>query len=94
MDERKRRMKENQNQGRWGEIYGDAQLIIQGYETEPHKTPDRRIVKRNIWGNIVDDRLIDYKTGNAQLSEDQEKCGAEEYRVWLPPFFRQFPPPF
>lgn len=94
MDERERRMKENRNQGRWGELYGDDQFIIQGYEIEKHKTPDRRVVKRDIWGNIVEDKLIDYKTGDAKLSEDQEECGAEKYEVWVPPFLRKFKPPF
>ncbi len=94
MDERERRIRENRNQGRWGELYGDDQLIIQGYEIEKHRTPDRRAVRRDVWGNIVEDRLIDYKTGDAELSEDQEECGAEEYRVWVPPFSRKFKPPF
>jgi hypothetical protein len=94
MDERRRRLKENQNQGRWGELFGDDQLIIQGYEIEKRKTPDRHVIKRDILGNIVDDRLIDYKTGDAELSEDQEECGAEEYRVDLPQFLRKFTPPF
>ena len=94
MDKRRQRFEENQNQGDWGELYGDDQVIIEGYEIERRRTPDRHIVKRDIFGNIVDERLIDYKTGDAELSEKQKECGAEPYRVWVPPFLRKFKPPF
>lgn len=95
MNERRRRLRdENINQGGWGELYGDDQLIIQGYEIEKTgRGSDRRIVKRDIWGNIVEDKLIDYKTGDAELSELQEESGAEELRVGVPPFSRKFKPP-
>ena len=95
MDRRRRRLEENKNQGHWGELYGDDQLIIQGYEIEETgKGSDRHIVKRDIFGNILEDKLIDYKTGDAELSEYQEECEAEEYRVDVPPFLRKFRPPF
>jgi len=88
-------MKENRNQGRWGELIGHDQLVIQGYEIKKTgKGSDARIVKMDINGDIVEEKLIDYKTGDAELSEYQEECGAEEYRVELPPFLRRFTPPF
>jgi hypothetical protein len=95
MDKRGQRFEENKNQGRWGELYGDDQLIINGYEVEETgKGSDRRVVKRDLFGNIIEEKLIDYKTGDAELSEKQKEDGAEAYRVWVPPFSRKFKPPF
>jgi len=95
MNRKGHRLNENKNQGRWGELYGDDQLKIKGYEIEETNGigSDRRIVKKDIWGNVVDKRLIDYKTGDAELSKKQEECGAEPYRVWVPSFTRKSKPP-
>lgn len=95
MTKKRRILEENKNQGDWGELYGDDQLIIQGYEIErTGKGSDRRIVKRDVWGNIVEAKLIDHKTGDAELSEYQKECGAEKHKVDVPPFARKFRPPF
>jgi hypothetical protein len=95
MNEKGHRLNENKNQGRWGELYGDDQLIIDGYEIEETGIgSDRHIVKRDVWGNIIDERLIDHKTGNAELTDKQRECGAEKNKVWVPPFTRKFKPPF
>jgi hypothetical protein len=86
---------ENTNQGAWGELYGADRLIIQGYEIE--KTgigSDVHAVKRDMWGNVIEDKLVDFKTGGATLSERQKECGAEEFNVWVPPFARHFSAPW
>ena len=89
-EKKQRILRENQRQGKAGEQYADDQIIIQGYEIEETgKGSDRHIIKRDIFGNIVDEKNIDYKTGKANLSDLQEEEGAEEYRVWIPPFFRE-----
>ena len=87
-------LSENKNQGAWGELYGRDRLIIKGYEIEDTGIgSDVRAVKRDMLGNVVEDKLVDFKTGGATLSEKQKECGAEEFRVWVPPFARHFPPP-
>ncbi len=56
-------LRENRNRGGWRELYGRDSLIIQGYE--PQRTgigTDVRAIKRDLWGNAVEDKLVDFKT--------------------------------
>jgi hypothetical protein len=83
------------NQEAWGGLYGSDRLIIEGYEIE--KTgigSDVHAIKKDIKGNVVDDKLVDFKTGDATLSKNQKECGAEKLHVWTPGFTRHFSPPF
>ena len=85
----------NINQGAWGELYGRDILVIGGYEIETrHKGADVHAMKRDLWGNVVEDKLVDFKTGGATLSKKQKECGAEEFHVPVPPFARHFSPPW
>lgn len=91
----RRNLKENRNQGRWGEIYGDAQLIISGVAlTKTGIGSDRLTVRRRITGEIREIHKIDYKTGNATLSMRQKESGAKKYHVAVPPFARKIRPPY
>jgi len=88
-------LSENKSQGAWGELYGTDRLIIEGYEIERTGIgSDVHAIKRDIWGNVVEDKLVDFKTGDATLSAKQKECGAKELRVWVPPFARHFSPPW
>jgi hypothetical protein len=88
-------LRENKNQGAWGKLYGADMLIMQGYEIERTGIgSDVRAVKRDLRGNVVEDKLVDFKTGGAIRSERQLDCGAEEFRVWVPPFAGHFSPPW
>ena len=85
----------NTNQGAWGELYGTDILVIRGYEIE--KTgigSDVHAVKRDLRRNVIEDKLVDFKTGGATRSKKQKECGAEEFHVWVPPFARHFSPPW
>jgi hypothetical protein len=88
------RLNENKNQGAWGELYGDDILTIRGYKNEKTVVgSDVHSIKQVMWENIIDDKLFDYKTGNANLSDKQKECGAQKLHIWIPPFARHFSPP-
>ena len=84
----------NRNQGKWGELYGADRLIIDGYRIE--KTgigSDVHAVKEDMSSHVIEDKLVDFKTGSANLSEKQKECGSEIFHVWVPRFTRYFSPP-
>jgi hypothetical protein len=45
-------------------------------------------------GAVVEDKLVDFKTGGATLSERQKECGAEKFHVWVSQFVRYFSSPW
>jgi len=94
MTKDQRRLRANSFQGAWGGLYGTQRAIIDGYHVERTGIgSDVHVTKVDLGGNVVEDKLVDFKTGGAVLSEKQMKCGAEAVHVWVPPFARHFPAP-
>lgn len=84
--ERKReQLRRNRQKGRAAEDQVRMELELEGYEVERTGTgSDFRATRRDILtGEVVDEKLVEVKSGEAQLSDQQknQKKGRTEYEV-------------
>lgn len=73
--QRKRELlKDNIAQGKIGEDLAELKYTLSGYEVErTGKGHDFRVRKRDIFGRVVESKVIEVKTGKSKLSKLQKK---------------------
>lgn len=90
-EKRQRILRENVKKGKAGEEIVKTKYTIDAYiledRTKKNKGPDFHARKKDLHGNVIDDKFIDSKTGKAKLSKSQKEKGAKEERPYVPPFF-------
>ena len=67
-------LKENKRRGRAAEAQVKFDYQLKGYEVErTGRGHDFRVRRRNVWGKVVESKVVEVKSGNAKLSKLQNK---------------------
>jgi len=80
---RRETLAESRAKGRAGEDIVGMKYALQGYEVErTGKGSDFRVRRRDLFGRVVESKLVEVKTGKGRLSEVQKKTKKKKkYKV-------------